>query len=68
MLTIKRNSDAREWMMIVGALVVRLSALNGLRQKGEKGESKPKRPFWKHFDDTHHWDSSAEEWIPNDRK
>jgi hypothetical protein len=28
------------------------------------GESRPKPP-WKQFDDTHHWDSIAEEWIPN---
>ncbi|SDK16571.1 Methyltransferase domain-containing protein [Bradyrhizobium sp. Rc2d] len=25
-----------------------------------------KRPPWRHFDDTHHWDSTAEEWVPND--
>ena len=30
-----------------------------------RGESKPKPP-WKQFDDTHHWESAAEEWIPND--
>jgi len=64
MLRIKRNSDAREWMMMLGTLVVRLSAPNGLPRKYE---SQPKRPLWKHFDDTHHWDSDAEEWIPNDR-
>jgi hypothetical protein len=28
------------------------------------GEIRP-RPPWKKFDDTHHWDSTAEEWIPN---
>jgi hypothetical protein len=32
----------------------------------QKGESKPRRPLWKHFDDTHHWDETAEEWVPND--
>jgi hypothetical protein len=32
-----------------------------------RGESKPKPP-WKQFDDTHHWDSTAEEWIPNDSR
>ena len=32
---------------------------------GERGKSKLK-PLWKQFDDTHHWDSTAEEWIPND--
>ena len=63
--TIKWNSrySAREWVVMAAALVVQLSALNALRQKGE---SKPRRPLWKHFDDTHHWDSSAEEWVPND--
>ena len=34
-------------------------------QMGRRGESRPKPP-WKQFDDTHHWDSTAEEWIPND--
>ena len=61
---IKWNSryNAREWVMMVGALVVQLCALNANRQKGE---SKPMRPLWKHFDDTHHWDSTAEDWVPN---
>jgi hypothetical protein len=63
--TIKSNSrySAREWVVMAVALVVPLSTLNALLQKGE---SKPRRPLWKHFDDTHHWDSSAEEWVPND--
>jgi hypothetical protein len=55
--------SAREWMVMAVALVVQLGTLNALRQKGE---SKPRRPLWKHFDDTHHWDSTAEEWVPND--
>jgi hypothetical protein len=61
---IKWNSrySAREWMMTARALVVQLGTLNALRQKGE---SKPRRPPWKHFDDTHHWDATAEEWVPN---
>jgi hypothetical protein len=50
-------------VMMAGALVIQLSALNALREKGER---KPGRPLWKHFDDTHHWDSTAEEWVPND--
>jgi hypothetical protein len=63
--TIKSNSryNAREWMTMAGALVVQFSALNALRRNGE---SKPRRPLWKHFDDTHHWDVTAEEWVPND--
>ena len=63
--TIKSNSrySAREWMRMVGAFVVQLGALNALR--GKDG-GKPGRPHWKHFDDTHHWDSTAEEWVPND--
>ena len=62
--TIKWNSryNAREWVMMAGALVVQLGALNASRQKVE---SKPRRPLWKQFDDTHHWDSTAEEWVPN---
>jgi hypothetical protein len=62
---IKWNSryNAREWLATAVALVVQLSALNALRQRGE---SKPRQPLWKHFDDTHHWDSTAEEWVPND--
>ena len=62
--TIKWNSryNAREWVIMAWALLAQLSALNALRQKGE---SKPRPPLWKHFDDTHHWDSIAEEWVPN---
>ena len=62
--TIKWNSryTAREWVMMAGALVVQLSAPNAKRQKGER---KPRRPLWKHFDDTHHWNSTAEEWVTN---
>ena len=64
--TIKWNSrySTRDWMMKAGTLVVQLSASNALRPKAE---SKPKQPLWKHFDDTHHWDSTAEDWIPNDQ-
>lgn len=49
--------------MMAGTLVVRLSALNALRQKGE---SKPRPPLWKHFDDTYNGDPIPEEWVPND--
>ncbi|MBB4262592.1 hypothetical protein GGD66_003817 [Bradyrhizobium sp. CIR48] len=61
---IKWNSryNAREWVMKAGALVVQLRAPNANRQSGE---SKSRRPLWKQFDDTHHWDSTAEEWVPN---
>jgi hypothetical protein len=63
--TIKWNSrhSAREWVMMVRTLVVQLGTRNALQPKGE---SKPGRPLWKHFDDTHHWDSNAEEWVPNE--
>ena len=63
--TIKWNSryNAREWVTMAGTLVVQLGALNALRQKGERKRSPPP---WKHFDDTHHWDSIAEEWVPDD--
>ena len=55
--------NAREWMTMAGALVVRLGARNALRQR-EK--SRPRPPLWKHFDDTHRWDAAAEDWVPND--
>ena len=54
--------NAREWVMTARTFVVQLCTPNALQQKGE---SKPGRPVWKHFDDTHHWDESAEEWVPN---
>lgn len=50
----KSRHSAREWVMMAVALVVR-----------QNGERKQKQPLWKHFDDTHHWDSTAEEWVPN---
>jgi hypothetical protein len=61
---IKWNSrySAREWVMMARALVVRLRTSNASRQDDE---TKPRRPPWKHFDDTHHWDATAEEWVPN---
>ena len=57
--------NAREWVTKAGAFVVQLGALSAARQKSE---SKTKRPLWKNFDDTHHWDSTAEEWVPNDNR
>jgi hypothetical protein len=62
---IKWNSrySAREWVMMARAFVVQRGTRSALQQKGE---SKPRRPLWKHFDDTHHWDETAEEWVPND--
>ena len=61
---IKWNSryNAREWVTMAGALVVQLGALSAARRTSD---SKTKRPPWKDFDDTHHWDSTAEEWVPN---
>ena len=61
---IKWNSrySAREWVMMAGALIVRLRASNANQQNGE---TNPSRPLWKQFDDTHHWDVTAEEWVPN---
>jgi len=62
--TIKWHSrySARAWLMMAGTFVVRLSALNAKRQKGE---TEPGRPPWKRFDDTHQWNSTAEEWVPD---
>jgi hypothetical protein len=54
--------NARDWMAtLLGC--AGFPTLNVLR--GRRGESIPK-PLWKQFDDTHHWDSIAEEWVPND--
>lgn len=58
----KRNSDysAREWTIRFGTLIIQL--------RKKPGERKPERPHWRQFDETHHWDSIAEEWVPNDDK
>ncbi|MBB4373111.1 hypothetical protein GGD63_005926 [Bradyrhizobium sp. cir1] len=51
------EQSARDWTMRLGAL---------MPQPWKKpAEPKPQRPPWRHFDDTHHWDSTAEEWVPN---
>lgn len=55
--------SARDSMM---TLLSYVGFLPPIVSRRERGESKPK-PSWKQFDDTHHWDSTAEEWIPNDR-
>ena len=36
------------------------------RWRRKSGEYKSKRAIWKQFDDTHHWDPIAEEWVRND--
>ena len=36
------------------------------RWRQKSGECEPKRAIWKQFDDTHHWDPTAEEWVRND--
>ncbi|MGY3031807.1 hypothetical protein ACVIIV_000977 [Bradyrhizobium sp. USDA 4354] len=58
---VKWNSrhSAREWVMMAVALVI------GSHANRQNGESKQRQPLWKHFDDTHHWDATAEEWVPN---
>jgi hypothetical protein len=53
--------SAREWVVMAVALVVQRRT----RTSRQNGESKQRPPLWKHFDDTHHWDSTAEEWVPN---
>ena len=61
-----RNPEysARDWMM---TLLDRVGLPSSTMLRRERGESEPKPP-WKQFDDTHYWDSTAEEWIPNDLK
>ena len=60
---IKWNSrhSAREWVMMTVASVGQLRQ-HAIQQSGKR---KQRQPFWKRFDDTHHWDSTAEEWVPN---
>lgn len=54
--------NARDWFLtLFGRVGLSPSTVSEI----EHGESKPQPP-WKQFDDTHHWDSTAEEWIPND--
>jgi hypothetical protein len=62
--TNNRNPEhnPRDWIMtLLGRVGFPPSTVSGI----ERGESKPKPP-WKQFDDTHHWDATAEEWVPND--
>jgi hypothetical protein len=54
--------NARDWT-VTFLCRVGFPTSNVLQRK--RGESKPK-PLWKPFDDTHHWDSTAEEWVPHD--
>ncbi|SFV19149.1 hypothetical protein [Bradyrhizobium arachidis] len=49
----------REWVMMAVVRVI------GIQANRRNGDSKHMQPLWKHFDDTHHWDASAEEWVPN---
>ncbi|MGX1166314.1 hypothetical protein AB7M16_002580 [Bradyrhizobium sp. USDA 372] len=56
---IKWNSRTREWVMLAMTLVV------GVQANRQEDERKQRQPLWKHFDDTHHWDETAEEWVPN---
>lgn len=51
------EQSARDWTMKLGALMPQ-------RQK-KPAEREPQRPPWRHFDETHHWDAIAEEWVPN---
>jgi hypothetical protein len=41
-----------------------IAALNKWFKKG--GDSKARRAHWQQFDDTHHWDASADDWVRND--
>jgi hypothetical protein len=52
--------SARDWTIMFGALILRL--------RKKRVERKPQRPLWQQFDDTHHWDSTAEEWVRNDEQ
>jgi hypothetical protein len=41
-----------------------IAALNKWFRKGS--DSKARRAHWQQFDDTHHWDASADDWVRND--
>jgi hypothetical protein len=56
--------NARDWLV---TLLDSVGFPTSSASPKERGESKPK-PLWRRFDDTHHWDSTAEEWVPNDPK
>ncbi|UWU94290.1 hypothetical protein [Bradyrhizobium sp. CB1015] len=58
---VKWNSPhgLREWVMMAVALVI------GTQANRQNGERKQRQPLWKRFDDTHHWDATAEEWVSN---
>ena len=58
-------SPIEKYLDQIGHGLVVTTTQMGRVLRRERGESKPKPP-WKQFDDTHHWDSTAEEWIPND--
>ena len=58
----KTQHNARDWMT---TLLGSVGFPPSIVFRRERGEREPK-PAWKQFDDTHHWDSTAEEWIPND--
>jgi hypothetical protein len=56
------ENSARDWIMTL-LDCVGFPTSNVLRRK--RGESQPKPPR-QQFDDMHHWDLTAEEWVPND--
>ncbi|UPJ60291.1 hypothetical protein [Bradyrhizobium sp. 192] len=53
----KRHSGY-EWVTAL-AQIIRTNA------NPQDGGTKQRQPAWKQFDDTHHWDTAAEEWVPN---
>ena len=63
-VTIKWNSrySAREWVVMVRALVVQRHT----EYIAQRGMRQTRATLWKRFDETHHWDSAAEEWVPNE--
>lgn len=39
-----------------------------IRLRKQRGDLRTRQAHWKKFDDTHHWDVSADEWVRNDRQ
>jgi hypothetical protein len=48
--------------LLIGFISVPVS----IRLLKQRGEIRARQAHWKHFDDTHHWDASADEWVRND--
>jgi hypothetical protein len=53
---------------ILAGLIVVPIGIVGVIRFGGTGRPTPQIASWRRFDDTHHWDSSAEDWVHNDNR